>query len=482
MLRQFPRFRLTSRHSLLVGVFMLAAAAWVLVAGSALAPDLERSSESTRESTRRKPTGSPQLVRIDPFPVMDGEMCQWMPASAGIPLAVALQQELRERAARPSSGEVGRPAVDADREPIRVIRDKYPTYSSVAVDIERNEMVLQDENLFQILVYDRTANTPPTATMTEPKRMIGGLNTHVEFNCGLYVDQKSGDIYSVTNDTVDTLTVWSREARGNVKPNRELYTPHGTFGIAVDEGRQEMFLAIQHANSVVAYRKQAEGKEKPLRTIMGVKTQLEDPHGIAVDPKNGWIFISNHGHGRPPEGGAGPGGIGWGLAGLDMAGDRNAAPIGGYFEPPSITVYALEADGDVAPLRIIEGPRARLNWPSNMYYDPDHEELFVANDADDSILVFRGSDSGNAAPLRVLTGPKTGIKNPTGIFIDPKNQELVVANMGNHSATTYRRDANGDTPPLRTLRAGPLGMQALAIGNPGAIAYDFKREEFLVPN
>jgi hypothetical protein len=81
-----------------------------------------------------------------------------------------------------------------------------------------------------------------------------------------------------------------------------------------------------------------------------------------------------------------------------------------------------------------------------------------------------------------LKGPKTGLKNPTGIFIDSKNQELVVSNMGNHSATTYRRDASGDTPPLRTLRSGPLGMPALAIGNPGAIAYDFKREEFLVPN
>ena len=197
--------------------------------------------------------------------------------------------------------------VDIDREPIRTIQDTYPTYSAVAVDIERNEMVLQDENLFQILVYDRTANTPPTATMTEPKRVIGGIDTHIEFNCGLYVDQASGDIYSVTNDTIDTLTIFSREKRGNVSPTRELYTPHGTFGIAVDEGREEMFLASQHANAVFVYRKMAEGEEEPLRTIQGGKTQMEDPHGIAVDTKNGWIFVSNHGNGRPPDGAmAGP--------------------------------------------------------------------------------------------------------------------------------------------------------------------------------
>ena len=106
----------------------------------------------------------------------------------------------------------------------------------------------------------------------------------------------------------------------------------------------------------------------------------------------------------------------------------------------------------------------------------------VANDADDSILVFSGRAAGDVAPIRVLKGPQTGLKNPTGIFIDSKNQELVISNMGNHSATTYRRDASGDEAPLRTLRSGPVGMPALAIGNPGAIAYDFAREEFLVPN
>jgi len=468
--------RFNSKSGLLAGGLLLAAA-WILVSGSAQAPDFKKTLAKSSQSAQRRATGEPQLVSIDPFPqpfgMADGEMCQWMPASANMPLAVLLQQE--RAATRAASN-------DADREPIRIIRDTYPTFSAVAVDVERNEMVLQDENLFQILVYDRTANTPPTATMTEPKRVIGGLNTHIEFNCGLYVDQKTGDIYSVTNDTIDTLTIFSREKRGNVSPTRELYTPHGTFGIAVDEGREEMFLASQHANSVFVYRKMAEGDEKPLRTIVGGKTQMEDPHGVAIDPKNGWIFVSNHGHGRPPDGAVGPGGVGWGLQGLNRTEGEEGVHRGGYFEPPSITVYPLEADGDVAPLRIIEGPKTQLNWPSNMYYDADHEELFVANDADDSILVFSGRAEGDVAALRVLKGPKTGLKNPTGIFIDSKNQELVVSNMGNHSATTYRRDASGDTPPLRTIRSGPLGMPALAIGNPGAIAYDFKREEFLVPN
>jgi hypothetical protein len=54
--------------------------------------------------------------------------------------------------------------------------------------------------------------------------------------------------------------------------------------------------------------------------------------------------------------------------------------------------------------------------------------------------------------------------------------------MGNHSATVYRRAASGDAAPLRTIRSAPVGKQAQIIGNPGAVAYDSRREEILVPN
>ena len=46
----------------------------------------------------------------------------------------------------------------------------------------------------------------------------------------------------------------------------------------------------------------------------------------------------------------------------------------------------------------------------------------------------------------------------------------------------YKRTANGDAPPVRIIRSAPLGKLALAIGNPGAVAYDNKRDEILAPN
>jgi hypothetical protein len=159
-----------------------------------------------------------------------------------------------------------------------------------------------------------------------------------------------------------------------------------------------------------------------------------------------------------------------------------AVPGSGRMLPPSITVYRRTAAGNTSPLRAIEGPKTQLNWPSAVVLDSKRGELFVANDTGDSILVFRKTDSGDVAPLRVLRGPGTGLKNPTGLFLDTVHDELWVANFGAHTVTVYRPTAQGDTPPLRTIRSGPAGTRSLMIGNPGALAFDTKREEILVPN
>lgn len=369
--------------------------------------------------------------------------------------AASREEFLQQRAA---TGR-GPRTIDADRTPVRTIFDNRATYSAVAVDPTRDEVILQDENLFQILVYGRGSNTPAQASMTEPKRRIGGLKTKVEFNCGLYVDPASGDIYSVPNDTVDTLIVFGRKARGNVVPDRELSTPHGTYGIAVDETRQEMFLTVQHTNSVVAYRKLAEGKEQPLREIVGPSTRLEDPHGIAVDSTSKLMFVVNYGNAK--------------------TGVRNGP---GSFQLPSISVYPLDATGDVAPVRVIQGDKTQLNWPAGMTIDPEEGILYVANDGGHSVVAFRVTDDGNVAPHRVIKGPKTSLISPTGVAVDAKARELWVSSFGNHSASVFPLNANGDVAPRRTIRAAPKGEMALGIGNPGAVAYDTKRKEILVPN
>jgi DNA-binding beta-propeller fold protein YncE len=403
-------------------------------------------------------------------------------------LAAAVPQEVRSRIA--GAFQVRTRAGNVDKKPARYIKDPNPAWSSIAVNPENNMVVMTDENLYRIVEYSRLDNTPPTARFTEPKRIIGGDETRTEMMCGAYIDPKTLDVYVTNNDTQDWMPVFSRNARGNVAPDRLLATPHRTWGIAADETRQELYMTIQSPSAVIVYRKTAANAEAPLRLLEGDATELADPHGIAVDMKNDLMIITNHGH-RRFYGGPAVSTLTetweqW-IGKSSGAGELNQLPRRylpglGTFEMPSINIYARSASGNTPPLRVIKGSRTQLNWPSHVAVHEERGEIFVANDADDSVLVFRTSDSGDVAPTRVIQGTKTRIKNPTGLSLDVKNGELWVANMGNFAATVFPITANGDIAPLRVIRGGPAGQIGLMIGNPGAVGYDSKRQQILVPN
>jgi len=361
-----------------------------------------------------------------------------------------------------AQGQEDRKPVVIARPPLRFIKDPNPSFSAVAVDSDSNMLVVSDENMFRIMEYDRRESTPPQARFTEPKRIISGTNTKAEMICGVYIDPKTKEIYALNGDTQNWMPVFSTDARGNVAPNRALNIPGHPFQMAADEENQLLYMTIQSDNKIVVYRKQASGGEKPLRTIQGNDTQLADPHGLALDLKNKLIFVSNFGNAN--------------LRGAPGSGRF------GKFQPPSITVYPIDGSGNIKPLRTIEGPKTLMNWPAHMAFHEERQELFVANDADNSIVVFRASDQGDVAPARLIKGPRTGIKNPPGIALDAKLGELYIANMGTPSITVFPVTANGDVPPARTIRGGPAGAVGLMIGNPGAVGYDSKREQILVPN
>jgi DNA-binding beta-propeller fold protein YncE len=453
------------KHQGMAVVFaaLLGACAAALVGWQMTGRELESAGKYAADLTG----DSSRLVSVQPMPAMEGLACLWEPASA-----TAGWQ------APSSVANTARKTLDlSQRKPIRTIRDPYSAFSAVAVDHKHNEVILADENLFQIAVYDRTANTPANAKMTEPKRLISGDKTHIEFQCGVYVDPKSGDIYAVNNDTVDDMVIFSREAKGNVPPTRALHTPHGTFGIAVHEDREELFLTVQHDNAIVVYKKYADGEEPPIRLIQGDKTLLADPHGIAIDDRRGLLYVTNYGatksyeQARPSRGPAAQ--PTWPL--------QDAAPGTGRFYPPSINVYRLDDSGDAAPQRQITGPKTRLNWATGLAIDEERNELLVANDMSDEILVFPLDAVGDTAPIRAMKGPKTLLKNPTGLYLDKVNNEFWVTNFGNRTATVYPRGADGNVAPLRLIRSGPIDNVPM-LGNPHPVAYDTKREQILVPN
>jgi hypothetical protein len=366
--------------------------------------------------------------------------------------------------------------------PVRTIKDPYASFAGVSVDPVRNEVVFTDESLFQVLIYDRLENTPDSAKMSKPKRLIVGEKTNIEFQSSAWVDPKTGEIYAVNNDTRDTTVIFGAGANGNAAPVRSIATPHGSFGIAAAEAHDEVLMTIQHDSAVVAYKKTAGEGDSPIRLLQGLGTKLADPHGIAYDSKQDVIYVANFGATHDvsaKETGRDRRGVtrkNWPL-GRDLA-----VPGSGTISKPSISVHRRLATGNEAPVRIIEGPATQLNWPTGIAFDSENRELYVANDMGPSILVFDEAAQGNVAPKRVLKGSRTGLANPTAVSLDLKNKEFWVANFGGHSGTAYDLGASGNTAPKRTIRNAPKGTPSLMIGNPGAVGYDSKRETILVPN
>ena len=470
---------------------------FVLIAllGTAAQLVLSQGSHVVQDGTRQtKVIGSDRLVSVQPLPEINGEMCipesapeSLMAAAIAPESLMALRQQPTPSGSSAASAPPSTPPRPSDavrsqvarRQPLSTLRDPRNSFAGLVVDPIRNEVVMAEENNFSVLVYDRTATTPPGAALTEPKRMIQGENTWLEYACGVYVDPANGDIYGINNDTLNWMTVFDRNAKGNATPNRKLATPHTTFGIVADEETQELLMTIQDDHAVVTFKKAAKDNDATVRVIQGPKTQMADPHGIALDPKTGLIYVTNWGtfnerkyEGVPPR---------YGKTNWPVARTYNI-PGSGKIQPPSITVYRKDARGDVAPLRVIQGPKTLMNWPTSIAVHPDRGELFVANDTSDTVTVYRTDADGDAAPIRVLKGPRSMIKNPTGVTLDLVNNELWVANFGSHSATVFPVDASGDPTPKRVIRSGRPGEGSPMLGNPHTIAYDTKRDQLLVSN
>jgi len=134
-----------------------------------------------------------------------------------------------------------------------------------------------------------------------------------------------------------------------------------------------------------------------------------------------------------------------------------------HVDPPAVLVFATDALGDTAPVRVIAGPHTGIANPGGIAVDDEHRELYVSNFSPGAILVFPLDASGDVAPLRTLIdGPNSQLGLPRRVAIDPLHDELVVPRLGitgpnpvsGDGLRIYPRTASGDVAPLRSI-VGP---------------------------
>jgi len=162
----------------------------------------------------------------------------------------------------------------------------------------------------------------------------------------------------------------------------------------------------------------ADGNAKPLRSIAGQKTLLaRTNHGIAYDEVRDVFMVPQ-------------------------------------FYSQAVLVFRGGANGEEAPIRVIQGPRTQLKHPDKLALDPVHNEIFVPEG--DKVLVFAGDAQGDVAPIRVLQGPATELQ-AMNVAVDPVNNWLVVGGMRGRrdgQLQIFNRTDSGNVKPKRVIR-GP---------------------------
>lgn len=233
----------------------------------------------------------------------------------------------------------------------------------------------------------------------------------------------------------------------------------------------EIYATNPRAQAILVFRGGAQGEEPPLRVIQGPHTQLVGSEvtveRLDVDAMHNEIFVPS--------------------------GD-------------SILVFPREANGDVAPMRVIRGPETQLKVPGTLAVDPVHNLIVVGQTfvpaygpvGGDNIairlsyhpgsigggfVIFNRTDSGNAKPVAVIQGPRTGIVRINQMQVYPPKGWIIATQPGRGDAQepegafvgVWSIHDNGDVPPRWMLR----GSKSLLV-KPRGVTLDPAHKELIV--
>jgi hypothetical protein len=275
---------------------------------------------------------------------------------------------------------------DGDVRPVQTFQGDLGQPEGIAVDTARNIYVASGSADIPIRDWV-TVYAAGSHGYVTPIQTINGAKTGICHADGVAVDANR-DIYVVNTNYPGSkphcgrgsnLLVFAAGASGNVAPIRKIQGSKTHIGlptgIAVDVAGNAY---VMNSAGVVVYAPGANGNVKPIQTVSGSNTGLTAPKGIAVDAASN-IYITN-----------------------------SAASYGS-----SINVFAAGSDGNVAPIKIIQGKRTRLDSAFGCAVDADGQMYTLSEKQSQHysriwrVLVFAAEANGNVAPLQTVTGKKT---------------------------------------------------------------------------
>jgi hypothetical protein len=222
------------------------------------------------------------------------------------------------------------------------------------------------------------------------------------------------------------IAAFARLATENTPPLRALQgqktlisrTMHA-FGY--DGIHDEIVVNSALAQAILTFRGGANGEEAPIRVIQGPHTRIIGTANggndkVNVDPEHNEILL--------------PTGDGSGLG--------EAATVAN-----AILTFARDANGDVAPKRILSGPDTQLRGTSAVAADPIRNLLIV--NLNDAFLIFDRTAEGNTKPKAIIRGPRSQVASMDNFVISPTG--IIVGKCTGDAVCAWSVNDNGDVPP-----------------------------------
>jgi hypothetical protein len=234
------------------------------------------------------------------------------------------------------------------------------------------------------------------------------------------------------------VAAFTRLAKENSIPTRKIEGQKTRLGrtvhdLSFDAIHDEIVIPSPFAQAILTFRGGANGEEPPIRIIQGPKTQIVSEHGmdkVTIDPVNEEILVATS---------------------LNQ-----------------VLTFPREANGDVAPIRVLGGPATKINGVGRpaMRVDAKNNLLLIANGSE--ILIFDRKASGD-------TPPKATIPGPSGIWQFEVFNDMVIYPRGENIVAWSIHNVGPGARPILSIPA-PLGERAAQTG----IALNPMHQEVLI--
>jgi DNA-binding beta-propeller fold protein YncE len=126
------------------------------------------------------------------------------------------------------------------------------------------------------------------------------------------------------------------------------------------------------------------------------------------------------------------------------------------------------------PLRQIVGPDTFLGMIAGVILDPQHREIYTANnDIEDTVVVMPYGASGDVKPARVFSVPHQA----WGLALGEQADQIAVTVEVQNTIVFYQREVKGVEAPVRIIRGAATGL-----ADPHGIYWDETHHEIGVAN